>query len=231
MDNSYTRWIHHGESFDADVIEHHVVVHDNDDSSIHGGGVREDDGPDHLEEMLEDLQAAAEQERLKRQDAENQDGDGDAEPHDKDTFLKVVMKEAKRQLYPGCTKISRFSFVVMLLHMKSLYRISNSAFSAILKVLAEAFPDCNTLPKSYSEAKNLLKELGLGYESIHVCFNNCVLFRKDYAKHDNCPVCGLSRWKDPQRKKIPQKVLRHFPLAPRLKRMFATKEASMITQL
>jgi hypothetical protein len=132
MDNSYTRWIHHGESFDADVIEHHVVVHDNDDSSIHGGGVREDDGPDHLDKMLEDLQAAAEQERLKRQDAENQDGDGDAEPHDKDTFLKVVMKEAKRQLYPGCTKFSRFSFVVMLLHMKSLYRISNSAFSAIL---------------------------------------------------------------------------------------------------
>jgi hypothetical protein len=226
MDSSYTRWIHHGESLDADVIEHHVAVHDNDDGSIHGGGVREDDGPDHLEEMLEDLQAAAEQERLERQDAENQDGDGDAEPHDKDTFLKVVMKEAKRQLYPGCTEFSRFSFVVMLLHMKSLYRISNSAFSAILKLLAEAFPDCNALPKSYIEAKNLLKELGLGYDSIHVCFNNCVLFRKDYAKHDNCPVCGLSRWKDPERKKIPQKVLRHFPLAPRLKRMFATKEAS-----
>jgi hypothetical protein len=36
----------------------------------------------------------------------------------------------------------------------------------------------------------------------------------------------LSRWKDPERKKIPQKVLRHFPLAPRLKRMFGTKEAS-----
>lgn len=110
--------------------------------------------------------------------------------------------------------------MVKLLHMKSLYRISNYAFTAILKLLSEAFPDCNTLPKSYNEAKNLLKELGLGYESIHV------LFRKGYAKHDNCPVCGLSRWKDPERKKIPQKVLRHFPLAPRLKRMFATKEAS-----
>jgi len=136
------------------------------------------------------------------------------------------MKEAKRQLYPGCTKFSRFSFVVKLLHMKSLYWISNSAFTAILKLLAEAFPDCNRIPKSYNEAKNLLKELGLGYESIHVCYNNCVLFRKGYAKHDSCLVCGLSRWKDPKRKKIPQKVLRHFPLAPRLKRMFVTKEAS-----
>jgi len=136
------------------------------------------------------------------------------------------MREAKRQLYPGCTKFSRFSFVVQLLHMKSLYRISNSAFSAILKLLAKVFPECNALPTSYNEAKNLIEELGLGYESIHLCFNNCVLFRKQYAKHDNFPVCGMSRWKDPERKKIPQKVLRHFPLAPRLNRMFATKEAS-----
>jgi hypothetical protein len=107
--------------------------------------------------------------------------------------------------------------------MKSLYRINNSAFSAILKLLADAFPEGNALPKSYNEAKNILKELGLGYESIHACNNNCVLFKKRYAHLDKCPICGLSRWKDEERKKIPQKVLRHFPLAPRLKRLFATK--------
>jgi hypothetical protein len=69
--------------------------------------------------------------------------------------------------------------VVKLLHLKSYYRISNTAFTAILKLLAEAFPHCNELPKSYNEAKKVLKELGLGYDSIHVCFNNCVLFRKE----------------------------------------------------
>ena len=136
------------------------------------------------------------------------------------------MREAKCQLYPGCTKFSRFSFVVKLLHMKSFYRISNSAFSAVMKLLAEAFLECNTLPKSYEEAKRIVKELGLGYDSTHVCYNNCVLFRKEYANHNNCPVYGLSRWKDLERKKIPQKVLRHFSLAPRLRRMFATKEAT-----
>ncbi|RLN11273.1 hypothetical protein C2845_PM09G12070 [Panicum miliaceum] len=120
MDISYTRWIHHGESFDVDVIEHPIVVHDNDDGFITGDGVREDDGPDHLEGMLEDLHTAAEQERQERHDAENQEEenqDEDAEPNDKESFLKIVIKEAKRQLYPGCTKFSWFSFVVMLLHM------------------------------------------------------------------------------------------------------------------
>jgi len=78
--------------------------------------------------------------------------------------------------------------VVRLLHIKSLYRISNSTFSAHMKLLAEASPECNTFPKSYDEAKSILKELGLGYESIHVCYNNCVLFRKKYANYDNCSV-------------------------------------------
>jgi hypothetical protein len=47
----------------------------------------------------------------------------------KSHFFKTVMKEAKCQLYLGCTKFSRFSSMIKLLHMKSLYRISNSVFS------------------------------------------------------------------------------------------------------
>jgi hypothetical protein len=145
---------------------------------------------------------------------------------DDESFFELVMKEAKHELYQCCTKFSKLSFVVKLLHMKSLYRICNSTFSAILKLLTDAFPEFNTLPKSYYEAKTLLRELGLGYESIHVCCNNCVLFRKKFAKLDNCPVCGLSRWVDAERKKIQQKVLRHFPLVRRLRRMFVNKRAA-----
>jgi hypothetical protein len=35
MDSSYTRWIHHGERLDVDVIEYPDEVHDNDDGFIH----------------------------------------------------------------------------------------------------------------------------------------------------------------------------------------------------
>jgi hypothetical protein len=222
MESTYTRWIHHGESLDAYFEEHPIDVHDN--GLFHGLGETEENNcdDDNLNRLLHDLHSA---ENL-NQDGENEDGNRDAEPSDNESFFKVVMKEAKRRLYPGCTKFSKLTFVVKLLHMKSLYRISNSAFTAMLKLLTEAFPECNTLPKSYYEAKTLLKELGLGYESIHVCYNNCVLFRKKYAMLDNCPVCGLSRWVDAERKKVPQKVLRHFPLIPRLQRMFVNKEAA-----
>jgi hypothetical protein len=179
MDNSYTRWIHHGERLDLDVIEYPDDVHDNDDGFIHEEeGVMEDYSADRLEADLGDLQNAAQQAGQDGGNEGRQDQDGDAKSHHKESFFEAVMKEAKRQLYPGRSKFSRFSFVVKLLHMKSLCRISNSAFPTIVKLLAEAFPECNTLPKSYNEAKNLLKELGLGYDSIHVCLNNCVLFRK-----------------------------------------------------
>ena len=142
IDSSYARWIHHGESLHADIIEHPIDEQDNGEGSIPMEAMAEDDnyGADHLHRLL---------------------------------------------------------------HMKCLYRICNSAFTAILKLLSEAFPEHNSLPKSYAEAKGILKELGLGYDSIHVCFNNCVSFRKKYASLDNCPVCCLSRWKDPEKKKIP----------------------------
>jgi len=57
MESTYTRWIHHGESFDVDVVEHLVDVHDNDDSSIHGICEMDDGncGADRFEEMLQDL--------------------------------------------------------------------------------------------------------------------------------------------------------------------------------
>jgi hypothetical protein len=73
--------------------------------------------------------------------------------------------------------------------------------------------------------------LGLGYVSIHVCPNNCVLFRKQFAKHDKCSKYDASCWKDADgKRKIPEKVLRHFPLIPRLQRMFLSKKSSAEVQ-
>jgi hypothetical protein len=61
MNNSYTRWIHHGERLDVDVIEYPDDVHDNDDGLIQEEeGVIEDYCVDRLEAVLGDLQTAIE---------------------------------------------------------------------------------------------------------------------------------------------------------------------------
>lgn len=218
MSSTYTRWIHHGENLEVEVVEHPVNGDDNADPMADNN--YDDSTADILSDLYRSEQVAANQDG-------KQGGNQDANSCENgSSFFADLMREAKRELYPGCKNMTKFSFVVKMLHLRSYYRISNNGFSAIMKFLAEAFPPFNTLPKSYNEAKNLLSELGLGYVTIHACINNCVLFRKRYAKHDNCPVCGASRWQDQEKKKIPQKVLRHFPLAPRLKRLFVSKKSA-----
>jgi hypothetical protein len=115
-----------------------------------------------------------------------------AEDGGQKSMFATILDEMKQQLYPGSAS-TRFSFIVKLLHIKSFYKISSVGFNAILKLLSLTFPNCS-LPISYAATKKLLSVLGLGYDSIHVCPNNCVLFWKDYAKFDECPVCGSSRW-------------------------------------
>jgi hypothetical protein len=175
----------------------------------------ENNAADRVEDIFRDLMGV----EFPSNDVADRDGNHES-------VFTAMMEEAKHELYPSCTQFSKFSFVVKMLHLKSYYRISNSAFTAQMKVLSRAFPEYNYLTKSYEEAKTMLHTLGLGYVSIHVCPNNCVLFRKDYADLDNCLVCQASRWEDPVNKKVPEKVLRNFPLIPRLQRIFAIKKTS-----
>ncbi|XP_066361319.1 uncharacterized protein [Miscanthus floridulus] len=214
MSATYTRWIHHGESVDTVVVENleqPEVKGSDHDFGIHVDVADDDYDEDHgVPEMIGDLYAAAE-------------ADGE-QPR----FARVL-EDAKKSLSPGSSH-SKFSFLARMLYIKSRYRIGNTGFSIMMKLLSSGFPQ-SELPKSYDEAKKYLGELGLGYENIHVCKNNCVLFRKRYEKGNVCPVCKTSRWQDETgNKKVPHKVLRHFPLLPRLKRIFASKRTSEETQ-
>jgi len=53
-----------------------------------------------------------------------------------------------------------------------------------------------------------------------------VLFWKEHANTVECPKCKTSRWRSDNggKKKIPQKVLRYFPIKPQLQRFFMMKE-------
>jgi len=216
MSNTYSKWINHREASDVHVLEEPAVLQDANVDSF----VSEDTNDCGLEVMLGELDRSEQHGNEAGQDEGNPSSDTAS-------HFKQLIEEAKCELYPGCNNFSRFTFVIKMLHVKSYYRITNSGFSAILRILSEAFREFNTIPKSYEEAKKMLRELGLGYVSIHVCPNNCVLFRgNEYAELDNCPVCKASRWKDPERKKVPAKVLRHFPLIPRLQRLFVSKKRS-----
>ncbi|XP_062112440.1 uncharacterized protein LOC133823592 [Humulus lupulus] len=54
---------------------------------------------------------------------------------------------------------------------------------------------------------------------------DCCLFFNEHASKDSCPVCESSRWINEKNKgkKVPHKVMRYFPLIPRLKRLYSSR--------
>ncbi|XP_041994040.1 uncharacterized protein LOC121744538 isoform X1 [Salvia splendens] len=148
-------------------------------------------------------------------------------------FYKLI-DNSQQPLYEGCDKFSKLSFIIRLLHLKCIGSLNNKVFDMLLELLREAFPDAMVgLPKSYYEAEKLMKELGLGYEKIDACPNDCTLYWGENERKTSCDTCHQLRWrtsdKDPtgEKRKIAQKVLWYFPLKPRLQRLFmSTKTAS-----
>ena len=70
--------------------------------------------------------------------------------------------------------------------------------------------------------------MGLEYQKIHACPNDCVLYRDEFASLKACPTCGLSRFKkkidgnsgDEDKDGPPAKVMWYLPIIPRFKQLF-----------
>jgi len=150
------------------------------------------------------------------------DNDEDAiymeEEESEEVELRDILEESKFPLYEG-SKTSRLAAVLLLLNCFTVFGVSNACASEILKVVSELLPPDNTLPNSHYKAKQFLRHLGLSYNSIHTCRNGCCLFRQELADAMSCPNCGELRYTSESSRR-PVKVLRHFPLIPRLQRIF-----------
>ena len=118
----------------------------------------------------------------------------------------------------------------MLLNLCSVHGVSNNFVDELFGLLKnELLPKVNTLPKTRYEATKIMKKLGLAYDAIHACEAGCVLFRKELVDETCYPKCNLSRYVDGS-STIPRKVLRYFPIIPRLKRMFHCSNIAQLMQ-
>ncbi|KAI5335195.1 hypothetical protein L3X38_025328 [Prunus dulcis] len=107
-----------------------------------------------------------------------------------------VIGDGDKPLYPGSSKYTMFSALVKLYNLKAKHGMSDVCFTELLILQGDLLPEGNTLPSSMYEAKKTLSALGMCYEKIHACPNDCILYRKDYEDSTNCPTCGISRWKE-----------------------------------
>jgi hypothetical protein len=94
------------------------------------------------------------------------------------------------------------------------------------------------------KVQRVVRDLGLDYIKIDARENHCVLFWKEYEKLDICPKCKASRWKtddkdknsggdhlddgeDKNRRRVPNKIFRYFPLTPWLRRLYMSERTSI----
>ncbi|GJV99571.1 hypothetical protein Tco_1554823 [Tanacetum coccineum] len=139
--------------------------------------------------------------------------------------FEELYASANEELYPGCDFVTRLDFMAKFTHFKVKGKLTDSLFNEMLEFFQEVFPHKlgHRLPPAYYEIKKTFKTVGLGYESIHACINDCFLFRDpDNKDVEFCLVSKTSRWKDNNTtaKKVPNKVLRYFLIIPRLQRLY-----------
>ncbi|XP_042405093.1 uncharacterized protein LOC121995413 [Zingiber officinale] len=154
-------------------------------------------------------------------------------------FYRLV-EEGKQPLYVGCTEFSKLTFLVELFQLKVSGKWSDKSFTALLDFLRRVLPPEAQVPNSFYEAKKLISNLGLHYEKIHACPNDCMIYWGEDANEQACRVCNLSRWKNMQKQpkksrksgkkilqmKTPAKVFWYFPLKLRLQRLFMSSQTS-----
>ena len=85
----------------------------------------------------------------------------------------------------------RLSATLLILNLQSSYSIPNIHIDALLRLLGdEILPQPNTLPRSYLEARQVLKEVGMEYNIIHCCANMYYLYRGSLTNAIECPQCN-----------------------------------------
>ena len=163
FDKTYTCWIWHGEK-----------NHDTNKGKHEGSVCGDYEGVEG--ENLEDMLHTA-------QDRLNEDP----------TKFEKLLSDSEKPLYPGCTKYSKLSAIIMLYNLKATHGLSDVAFSEHLELFKDMLPKENVLPERTYEAKMTLSTMGLRYEKIHACPNSCILYRSEHESLKNYPVCNSSR--------------------------------------
>ncbi|KAL6144430.1 hypothetical protein ACLB2K_055123 [Fragaria x ananassa] len=145
-----------------------------------------------------------------------------------------LLKKADTDLYPGAGK-KMFDFLIKLYQIKALNNWSDASFTQLLELLKAYLPPGETLLGSFYLTKKFIKSLGLTYKKIDACPNDCMLYWKLRVRDRTCYKCGASRYKEEEdtcptntssKNPVPVKVLRYFPLVPRLQRLFMSRHTS-----
>jgi hypothetical protein len=143
------------------------------------------------------------------------------------------MLRASEELLHEHTTVSVLAFMTCLTTIKSKFAFLNKCYKELLSLFGDVLPSNHNMPKDMYQSKKLLSALGMEYEKIDVCKDNCMFFYKGHKDETKCLKCGKSRFievvnEDGEKvtTKVAHKKLRYMPLTPRMKQLFISKKTA-----
>jgi hypothetical protein len=95
-------------------------------------------------------------------------GDDDQYSNGKLAKYKKMIKDSKKPFYHGCVaQYTRLFVMVKLFQLKASNGWSDCSFKDLLTLLKDMLPQCNIVPETVCEAKQIIYPLGLEVEKIH----------------------------------------------------------------
>ncbi|CAA7022709.1 unnamed protein product [Microthlaspi erraticum] len=133
-----------------------------------------------------------------------------------------MLDAAKLPLYDGCkVGCSPLSTATRMMSLKTDHNMSEECVDGWAELVKDLLPEDNLSPESYSVVQKLVRGLGLPYQMIDVCIDNCMIYWREDEYGLTCRFCRKSRYKEGSEKvPIPQKRMWYLPITDRLKRLY-----------
>jgi hypothetical protein len=154
----YDVWTHHDETIHQRTTS---VVEDEDDRS----------GDDRMDKMFDAIWLELETNREDPPTPEVQ------------KFFDML-KSSEEPLHEHTT-VSVLAFVTHIASIKSKFAFSNKCYKELLRLFNDVLPSNHKMSKDMYQCKKLLSALGMEYEKIDVCIDNCMIFTKSTRMRRN----------------------------------------------
>ena len=119
----------------------------------------------------------------------------DVEEHfmDRPHLIESLKDDAEKPLYIGWSKFTKLSAAFKLYNLKVENEWSDKSFTILLNLLKDMLPEANELLDYTYDAKKILCSMGMNYERIHACPNDCILYKKNYESLKRCLIYEVDR--------------------------------------
>jgi hypothetical protein len=163
----YDVWMHHIKTIHQRATS---VASDEDDRS----------GDDRIDEMLDAIQLELETNH--------------EDPPTSEVQKFFDMLRASEELLHEHTIIIILAFITRIMSIKSKFTFSNKCYKELLSLFSDILPSNHKMLKDMYQSKKILSALGMEYEKINMCKDNCMIFYKEDKNEMKCLKCGKPKF-------------------------------------